>query len=361
MKITRTSLLHCTLASAWDSLHNPEVFRDVSAPFLSFEPVSPAIFPLRYESKKSYVVKAKALGFLVLGEQEINPVTSVEGDTKTFADNGRGISGLFRAVSVFQHRMTLRPSGVGPTLLHDELTFKAGPLTPVLWVSFAVFWWWRHRELRRLAPTWHSHTTAQWESRYESKQMWSGKPNPTLQAVLDKGASGAALEVGAGEGADALWLAEQGWDVTALDASPTALVRGEKERASRVRVDGKARLIRWVASDAVADDFPHAPRGFDLVVSHFLHMPKADRVIVWKKMIKAVAPGGRLLIVGHSASDLKAGVRRPPEELMFDGSEIRSLIPSSWSKVSSRTVSRTVTGPDGTDITVSDVVFLATR
>lgn len=306
-------------------------------------------------------MKAKALGFLVLGEQEINPVTSSDKDSKTFADNGRGVSGLFRAVSVFRHRMTLHPSGVGPTLLHDELEFKAGVLTPLLWVSFAVFWWWRHRKLRLLAPTWHSHTTAQWESRYASKQMWSGQPNSTLQTLGDTTTRGSALDVGAGEGADALWLAEHGWDVTALDASPSALMRGEKERASRVRADGKPRLIRWIASDVVTDDFPHAPRGYDLVVSHFLHMPQADRLIVWKKMIKSVAPGGTLLIVGHSASDLKVGVRRPPEELMFAGSEIRALIPSSWSKVSARSVSRLVTGPEGTDVAVSDVVFLATR
>ena len=360
MRITRTSLLHCTLASAWDSLHNPLVFQEVSAPFLTFEAITPTPFPLRYESKKTYVVKAKAFFFFPLGTQEINPVTSSEADAKTFADNGRGLSGLLGAVTTFRHQMTLRPSGVGPTLLVDQLEFKAGILTPLLWVSFSAFWWWRHRKLRALAPTWHSHTTAQWEERYRSKALWSGNVNPTLIDSVAGLTPGSALEVGAGEGADALWLASQGWDVTALDASPGALVRAEKERSRLVKSDGKPRLVRFVASDAVTDDFPHNPRGFDLVVAHFLHMPESDRLIVWKKMIKAVAPGGTLLIVGHSASDAKSGVRRPPAELMFEGSEIRTLIPSSWSKVSVTTRQRTTTA-SGEDKTVADVIVRATR
>lgn len=360
VKIKRVSALHCTLQTAWDSLHNPVVFQQVSAPFLTFEPVSPRPFPLRYESKKTYVVKAKAFGFFPLGVQEINPLTVTDHDERTFMDNGKGLSGLLGAVTTFRHTMTLRPSGVGPTLLEDELEFQAGLLTPLLWLSFSAFWWWRHQKLRNLAPTWHSHTTAQWEERYRGKAVWSGKPNSTLVESVQGLTPGAALDVGTGEGADALWLASQGWTVTAVDASPSALMRAEKEREKISRADGLTRLIRWVASDAVTDDFPYNPQGFDLVVAHFLHMPKPDRLIVWKKMIKSVAPGGTLLVVGHRASDAKTGVRRPPAELMFEGSELRTLIPSSWSKVSVTSRERTITSGDA-EHTVSDVVVRATR
>ena len=361
MKFSLTTPLVCTMSDAWDALHNPDVFREVSAPLLAFRAVEPEIFPLRYESGKRYVVRAYALGLIPLGTQEINPDTESGPDHKTFRDNGKGLSGALGLVSLFRHTMTLRPSGTGPTLLHDQLEFRAGVLTPLLWISFRIFWGWRHFRIRRLAPSWHSATTEAWESRYRQKPVWSGEVNTTLPPIVQGLTPGHALEVGCGEGADALWLAERGWDVTALDASPSALMRGEDERRSRVRADGTPRLIRWVAQDCVIDDLPARQGGFDLVTAHFLHMPRGDRGIVWQKLVDRVAPGGTLIVVGHSPSDASRGVRRPPAEMTFDAKELRALIPSSWSSVNVSTIRRTQQTPEGSTVDVADIVLVATR
>jgi len=360
MKISRVTLLPATLSDAWDALHNPEVFQAVSRPFLHFTAVSPTPFPLRYESKNHYLVEARAFGLLPMGEQEINPVGSSSGDKKIFVDNGRGVSGLLARVTTFTHQMTLQPSGTGPTLLHDQLEFRAGALTPFLWIGFKVFWWWRHLRMRALAPTWHNVTTSAWESRYV-KKAWSGRVNQTLVDTISDLDPGTALEVGAGEGADALWLAERGFNVTAIDASPTALMRAEAERRKRVNKDATARTIRFIAADLVIDNLPVSPKKYDLITAHFLHLQSAERAIIWKKMVAAVAPGGSLLIVGHSAQDLKTGVKRPPAESLFGAKELRALIPSSWKNLSVTEVARDAPGPDGTPVQVRDIVFFATR
>ena len=226
MKFSLRVSLPCTVSQAFDALHNPDVFRAVSAPFLGFDALSPAQFPTRYESGKTYVVRVKALGVISLGTQEINPVSTAEGMTGTFQDHGRGLTGALAQVTKFQHTMTLRPIGVCPTILEDELDFDAGILTPFMGLGFRIFWWWRHRMMKRLAPQWQSESTRMWEARYTST-MWSGRVNPTLVSTLSETPVGRALEVGCGEGADALWLAEQGCEVTAVDASPRALARGE--------------------------------------------------------------------------------------------------------------------------------------
>lgn len=360
MKFSLQVSLPCTVAQAFDALHNPDVFRAVSKPFLKFVALRPTEFPVRYESGQSYVVAVKALGLVPLGTQEINPKTSAEGMMRVFQDHGRGLSGALAQVTRFQHTMTLRPSGVGPTVLEDELDFDAGLLTPFMGLSFRLFWWWRHRMMKRLASGWQSESTRMWESRYSST-MWSGRVNPTLMSMVAGISPGRALEVGCGEGADALWLAEQGFDVTAVDASPTALARGETERATRVEKDGLPRSIRWVASDVVGEDLPTPPDQYDLVTAHFVHIPREERKLLWTKLVDAVAPGGSLVIVGHSLEDLDAGLRRPPASLMFDKKELMAAMPRSWETRKVSVVEREQKAPDGTSVIARDIVAWGVR
>ena len=360
MKFSLQVSLPCTVAQAFDALHNPDVFRAVSRPFLGFEALRPTEFPARYESGQSYVVAVKAFGLIPLGTQEINPKTSASGMTRVFQDHGRGLSGALAQVTRFQHTMTLRPSGVGPTVLEDELDFDAGLLTPFMGLGFRLFWWWRHRMMKRLAPEWQSESTRMWESRYSST-MWSGRVNPTLTSTVTGLPPGRALEVGCGEGADALWLAEQGFDVTAIDASPTALARGEAERVARVEKDGLPRVIRWVSSDVVGDDLPTPPEQYDLVTAHFLHIPAEERKLLWAKLVEAVAPGGSLVIVGHSLEDLDAGLRRPPASLMFDKKELMAAMPRSWSTRKVTLVEREQKAPDGASVIARDIVAWGVR
>jgi len=133
---------------------------------------------------------------------------------------------------------------------------------------------------------------ADWDHRYGGDQMWSGNPNGTLVAEAGGLAPGRALDVGAGEGADALWLAEQGWRVTASDISPRALARVAAEAERRgARVE-----CRHVDANAL-DAFEAG--GFDLVSAQYASIPRTpdDRAI--RNLLDAVAPGGTLLVVGH--------------------------------------------------------------
>ncbi len=362
MKIQTQLELDCTVDDAWARLDDPEVFQKVSRPFLYFTPLNPPAFPPRYVSGESYTVAARAFGVLGLGVQEINPVMTDQGMVKTFVDNGRGLSGPLGLMKHFHHTMTVEPSGLGPTLLRDELEWDAGIFTPLFYVGFRFFWWWRHRIMTQLVPSWQNENTALWEQRYVAQSMWSGKVNPTLQKVVSTlPQRGSALDVGAGEGGDALWLAEQGFDTTAVDASPSALRRGEKERVARVTKDHTPRIIRWIASNVVAEPLPERDGGYSLVTSQFLHIPEPDRSIVWKKLVDQTAPGGTLIIIAHSINDLEAGVRRPPRELLFDKKELLKAVPSSWSEVDVSLMQRTQTSGDGVEVSVTDIVLVAKR
>ncbi len=155
MKFVLRVSLPCTRAEAFDALHDPEVFQRVSRPFLTFRALDPTPFPALYQSGQSYVVGVKVLGFLPLGSQEINPSTSEEGGSLIFRDNGRGLSGPLSLVSIFHHTMTLHPDRE-QTILEDQLEFRAGLLTPFLGLGFRLFWWWRHHQMKRLAPGWRS-------------------------------------------------------------------------------------------------------------------------------------------------------------------------------------------------------------
>ncbi|BEP14191.1 class I SAM-dependent methyltransferase [Acidothermaceae bacterium B102] len=134
---------------------------------------------------------------------------------------------------------------------------------------------------------------AEWDKRYaEQDQMWSGKPNGALVAEVTGLTAGRALDVGCGEGADALWLAGLGWDVTALEPSGVAL-----ERAARHARD-VGLTVRWVHAELVAAGLPAA--SFDLVTAHYPVLLRTPDAVAERALLAAVAPGGRLLLVHHA-------------------------------------------------------------
>ena len=115
---------------------------------------------------------------------------------------------------------------------------------------------------------------ADWDARYGGEQLWSGNPNGSLVAEVEGSAPGRALDVGAGEGGDALWLAARGWAVTASDVSPRALARvGAAAEQRGVRVE-------LLLADANARDaFP--PGAYDLVTLAYAAIPRTpdDRAV----------------------------------------------------------------------------------
>jgi SAM-dependent methyltransferase len=136
-----------------------------------------------------------------------------------------------------------------------------------------------------------------WEARYqESERIWSGRPNAALVRETAGLVPGRALELGCGEGADAVWLAEQGWQVTAADISAVALGRAAAHAASA----GLADRIDW-QQHVLGETFPAG--AFDLVTALYLHgVGDRPRELILRPAADAVAPGGTLLIVSHAGS-----------------------------------------------------------
>jgi len=197
-----------------------------------------------------------------------------------------------------------------------------------------------------------------WNERYGQRgNIWSGQPNPQLVAEASSLAPGTALDVGCGEGADAVWLAGRGWRVTGVDISSVALERAAGHAAS-LELSGS---IAWEHRDLLIWTPP--ARSFDLVSAQFMHLPREDRQPLFARLAAAVAPGGTLLVVGHAASDIAAGARRPHgADLFFSAEEVAATLdPSSWKVSVAESRPRPGTGLDGATITIRDDVVRAQR
>lgn len=207
--------------------------------------------------------------------------------------------------------------------------------------------------------------TAFWEAHYitnrdESGHVWSGRVNEAVAREVTGLPAGTALELGAGEGGDALWLAAQGWTVTAIDISATALAVG----AAKAVEKGLAERIDWVQADLASW---HPSSEFDLVTAAFLHSPvELAREEILRRAASAVAPGGRLLVVGHGAfppgsnhaeeHDHDAPPLPTPDEVL------ESLrLPDGWVVETSALIDRPVTWRDGTAVTLVDTVLRMRR
>ena len=157
---------------------------------------------------------------------------------------------------------------------------------------------------------------ALWDERHAARDpIESFEPDPTLVDEIGSLRPGRALDLGAGDGRNAIWLASQGWHVTAVDFSGVALDRGRALATARgVRVEWQlADLLEW--SPGVG--------GFDLVTLFFIHLPPDERRAVYARAAAAVAPGGTLLIVGHDRTNLEVGVGGPQDPaVLFTPGEV---------------------------------------
>ena len=152
---------------------------------------------------------------------------------------------------------------------------------------------------------------ADWEHRYSGEQVWSGNPNGSLVNEISGMTPGRALDVGAGEGGDAIWLAEKGWTVTATDISQRGLERVAAEATRR------GLTIDCVATDANATD-PYEPAAYDLVSAHYASFPRTPDDRGLHNVLAAVAPGGTLLVVGHDLEPMRTPVDTSVHSRMFD-------------------------------------------
>src|ERR1700752_1971113 len=184
-----------------------------------------------------------------------------------------------------------------------------------------------------------------WEQHYgERERVWSGRVNVRLAELVEPMVPGRALDLGCGEGADAMWLAEQGWHVTAVDISQTALDRAAADAAARNLAD----RIDFQRHD-LTRSFPTGV--FDLVSAQFLHSTvPMDRPRLLRHAADAVALGGSLVVVDHGAPPPWASKldHDPPEFPTAD--EVVSslnLDESRWDRVTVAACERDAIGPAG--------------
>jgi SAM-dependent methyltransferase len=170
-----------------------------------------------------------------------------------------------------------------------------------------------------------SDVQAEWDQRYsEREQMWSGRPNGALLTEVAGLTPGRVLDVGCGEGADAIWLAGNGWDVTAVEVSAVALERA----AGHARDAGVS--VRWVQADLVET----ALGTFDLVSAQYPALLRTPDARAEHALLDAVAPGGTLLVVHHAGvehHDAHGAHEGGPDPARFVWpSMIASLLDGDW-------------------------------
>ncbi|RFU85970.1 class I SAM-dependent methyltransferase [Streptomyces triticagri] len=198
-----------------------------------------------------------------------------------------------------------------------------------------------------------------WDERYaESRRVWSGEPNAVLAREAAKLTPGHALDLGCGEGGDAVWLAGRGWRVTATDVSRVALERAAAHAAEA----GAADRIDWLRSN-LSESFPEG--SYDLVSAQFLYSPgELPREQVLRRATGAVAPGGHLLIESHAGfPDWETGHGRPDIDFPTPAETLASLqlAEDDWQVLICAEHDRTQTRPDGTPGTRTDHTVLVRR
>ncbi|SJM55354.1 Thioredoxin reductase [Actinomycetales bacterium JB111] len=420
------TVLHCPYCHGWEvrdrrlgvlatspqSLHQAEMIRQWSPDVTVFSAELGALAP-----QTSHRLRSRGV---VL---EPSPVAEVRGEGEAISvvvlEDGRevAVDAIFTAGSPVPHDSYLADLGLdrteGPFGSFLSVDFSGRTSHPRIWaagnvvspmanvpitigagamagaaVNGALIGW----EFDAASPVqteWPESTSAEdWEKRYaDSDGVWSGSPNRVLADVAAGLEAGTALDVGCGEGADAVWLASRGWRATGLDVSATAVGRAARAAAERGIAPEDA---RFVAGGLAALD----GESFDLVTVSFLHSPAgAPREDVLRGAADRVASGGHLLVTshfsmptpqggsgegaGHAAEEDPGhaaehaaehaaghgghdhGGRRflsPDEEL-----EALALPTGEWTTVAAELRPREVTMPNGSSATLEDSVLLLRR
>lgn len=157
--------------------------------------------------------------------------------------------------------------------------------------------------------------SAEWDERYlAADRLWSPEPNIFVESRLSGRQPGTGVELGCGEGRNAIWLAELGWKMTAVDFAPAAIERGR----------ARSNLVEFVVADVLVWEPTH---DFDLVLIAYLHLaeqefrPMLERAVTWLR------PGGELFMVGHDRSNIEHGHGGPQApEILWDVDEISAWV-----------------------------------
>jgi SAM-dependent methyltransferase len=203
------------------------------------------------------------------------------------------------------------------------------------------------------APVDRTPDAAEWDERYgAADQVWSGEPNAALVAEVSGLEPGRALDVGCGEGADAVWLARRGWQVTALDVSQVALHRAQRH-ARDAGVE-----VAWVHAGLVEAALPAG--GFDLVSAQYPVLRKTPDAVAERTLIDLVAPGGTLVVVHHAIDEHHCHEGGFDPELYALPADVGALLGEGWKIEVDARRPRTVTGGAGAHH-IEDLVLRARR
>jgi SAM-dependent methyltransferase len=157
-----------------------------------------------------------------------------------------------------------------------------------------------------------------WDERYAGTDLvWSATPNRWVEQVAGGLAPGRVLDLAGGEGRNALWLADRGWQATVVDFSRVALDRARALAVQRFGAEDQ----RLVTVHADLLTYLPEPASFDLVLVVYLHLTAEARRTVLRMAATAVAPSGHLLVVAHDSTNLTAGVGGPQDSRVLYTSE----------------------------------------
>ena len=201
---------------------------------------------------------------------------------------------------------------------------------------------------------------ASWDQRYaDSELVWSAAPNIWVEQLTQELSPGTALDIAAGEGRNALWLAARGWHATAVDFSAVALQRAASLAEEQLGRDA-GRLVTLEAN--VQNWVPHA-RSYDLVLVVYLHLRQKQRSAVMLAAAEAVAPGGTLLVVGHDLENVTSGHGGPqdPGVLYRPSDIVADIDPAQLLVVRAETAVRSLTDTNGRPAEALDALVLARR
>ncbi len=193
-----------------------------------------------------------------------------------------------------------------------------------------------------------------WDDRYANSPglVWTAEANRfVIEEVADL-PPGRALDLAAGEGRNAVWLAQHGWRVTAVDFSAVAVERG------RDLAVGRGVTVDWTVADVTG--YQPEPDAYDLVLIAYLHLARPALGAVLDRAARAVRPGGRLLVVGHDLTNLDAGTGGPQApEVLYTPAVITGHLPG-FHIERAETARRPVT-VDGSTVDAFDTVVLVRR
>lgn len=195
-----------------------------------------------------------------------------------------------------------------------------------------------------------------WDARYADQPMWSGDPNWALVSLVADDQPGRALDIGCGEGADAVWLASRGWEVVGLDPSEVALDR------ARAAADAAGVDVRWMPAtlDEAVRSGDLVPGGFDLVTASYAVLPLAEDPL--RQLTDLVAPGGTLLVVHHVDVDRERALAHgfDPDTLLQPADVAAGLGPG-WEVVLDERRARRISGGAGQHHRDDQVVLAKNR